>query len=122
MKILVLDNPADHGIEIYPFLKPTLRLMGVESGLAKNVSQADSMLESGEFGLLLFHHSTFREVDYIKQRHPQVLTAIYSAELTIESFQGSIPQAFREKAKEHYDIVLNGLDSATLAKKIREIK
>jgi len=108
MKTLILDDPSKHNAKglIGETFCSYIELRKGGTVLVSNKEEAHSELSQDDFGLVIIHHSGFRDVDSLKKRHPKLKYACYSANIYIDPSPGSIGEEFNNKMLEHYDYLI----------------
>lgn len=110
MKILIYEDPKEHGQSIGTLLKNHLQVMyECELELVSNTLDADIQLSIHDFDFVIFHHtSSFDPVDSLKERHSKPKYAAYSGNIPRESrlIKDSLGEEYRKRMLEHYDFLL----------------
>ncbi|VVB79328.1 Uncharacterised protein [uncultured archaeon] len=78
MKILIYENPFDHGSKITPELMGHMRDLEVE--IALSIEEADEVLSNQNVDYVVIHHNNLEELNFLKAKHRNAKYIGYSGQ------------------------------------------
>lgn len=78
MKILIYENPFDHGSKITPELMRHIK--GLEVEIAGSLEDADEVLSNQDVDYVIVHHNTLEELNFLKNKHSHAKYIGYSGQ------------------------------------------
>ena len=93
MKVLIYENPFEHGSKITKEVMMYLR--GLELTIAEEFEHADEELAKGNIDYAIIHHTSSQEIDFLKRKYPKTKYIAYSGTFGCESACGAPESNFQ---------------------------
>ena len=109
MNVLVLENPKKQtgvlqGKEICEFIESQCGHLAL---LDENAWEAHLELKSGDYGYVIIHHHSNNEIDFLKERYPEVMYAAYGSKHSSMIFNFN-NNSYKDRMLKRYDEFLYG--------------
>lgn len=110
MVLLFLENPEEHNVLVgKDICNIIFEKFQQETVLAKNPLQAFKELKTGKYSLVIIHHKSLKDINFLKERFPDLIYAAYGTKnstMIISPFANQ----YRNSLLKHYDYFLYGLN------------